>query len=349
MAKKQKLLKNLLTSVSVASIVASIGGSSGAFAAIDLGGGPAINLSGVHGFAADDGDSRDLVFDQAGVTLTVDTGVNNIRNITATEAGNIIISQSIEITGRIVRGVAALDRTMATSIDDNKTLTLSAAGADHTGLGAVTLNGANATLTIANNAIVHNTIKGAGVGQGILNLGVGSTVNEEIGSVGNSLATVNIAGGEVNISKNVFATNTNLIAGSVLKLAAGKTITGNITTNADGKGTLTFIEAGTVTGNIGADVLALAEINITDPANAGPAVVQLKGDVYTKKLNFVTNNQVEIAGNFGGGAKVGGAAGAASAVDFAGVAGTLTFNGAVGDLKTFNATIANSANSILNV
>ncbi len=413
MAKKQKLLKNLLTSVSVAPIVASIGGSSGAFA-LNIGAGPNVYLDAVAGFAAGGPGDRELNFDYAGVTLTVNVA-QDIADIITTEAGNIIIAESMAITGRVVGPNSA-----TATINNNKTLTISAR--DHEGLGAVTLNGADATLTLVDAATVHNTIKGAADGQGILNLGIGSTVNAEIGGVGNSLATVaigagdvnvnhnvfaantnliagsvlklaagktitgditatagngtltflgaagggvtgnigtnvasllavNIGGGEVTLGGNVFATNTNLIAGSVLKLAAGKTITGNITTGDDGEGTLTFLGAGTVTGNIGADVLALAEINITDPANAGPAVVQLKGDVYTKKLNFVTNNQVEIAGNFGGGAKVGGAAGAAGEVDFDAAGGTLTFNGGrgVGDLKTFNATIAHGANGTLNV
>lgn len=280
------------------------------------------------------------------VTVTVDgTSAGNIGNITTTNPGNIVIARDITI-GRVI-----LDNgnNMTAAINNGAALTLS--GVNHTGLGAVTLNGATATLTIQDAATVHNTINGAGVDQGILNLGIGSTVNGKIGNT-NSLATVNIAAGEVNINHNVSAANTTLIAGSVLKLAAGKTIDGAIKniSGVDGKGTLTFLGAGGVTGNIGEDTLALAQINIG--ANAGGEVI-LGGNVYTKKLVFNNASNVKIAGNFGGGAKVGGAAGAAGEVDFGavGVGGTLTFNGGrgVGDLKTFNATIANGANGTLNV
>ncbi|UCM85293.1 MAG: autotransporter domain-containing protein [Rickettsia endosymbiont of Culicoides impunctatus] len=416
MAKKQNLLKNLLTSVSVASIVSSIGGSSGAFAAADVNiGNTHTTLSILHtaGFHGGDNLEFNEALDGGGiVTITVDAAsgaAGNIGNITATNPGNIVIDRNITIGGDILRG-GGLGDTMTASINNNTTLTLSA-GVDHTGLGAVTLNGATATLTLADNTTVHNAIDG--VGQGILNLGIGSTVNGEIGGT-KSLATVNIAGGEVNINHNVSAANTTLIAGSVLKLAADKTIngaiknisgvdgkgtltflgaggvTGNIgaagasllevnigagevslggnvfatdtkltavsvlklaadktingaiknISGVDGKGTLTFLGAGGVTGNIGEDTLALAQINIG--ANAGGEVI-LGGNVYTKKLEFANASNVKIAGDFGGGAN-----GAAGEVDF-GAGGTLTFNGALGDLKTFNATIANGANGTLNV
>ncbi|WP_341753301.1 MULTISPECIES: autotransporter domain-containing protein [unclassified Candidatus Tisiphia] len=490
MAKKQNLLKNLLTSVSVASIVSSIGGSSGAFAAADVNiGNTHTTLSILHtaGFHGGDNLEFNEALDGGGiVTLTVDAAsgaAGNIGNITATNPGNIVIDRNITIGGDILRG-GGLGDTMTASINNNTTLTLSA-GVDHTGLGAVTLNGATATLTLADNTTVHNAIDGAGVGQGILNLGIGSTVNGEIGGT-KSLATVNIAGGEVNINHNVSAANTTLIAGSVLKLAADKTINGTIKnisgvdgkgtltflgaggvtgnigaagasllevnigagevslggnvfatdtkltagsvlklaadktingaiknisgvdgkgtltflgagtvtenigdvgasllevnigagevnlggnvfaidttltagsvlklaadktingaikniSGVDGKGTLTFLGAGGVTGNIGEDTLALAQINIG--ANAGGEVI-LGGNVYTKKLEFANASNVKIAGDFGGGAN-----GAAGEVDF-GAGGTLTFNGALGDLKTFNATIANGANGTLNV
>ncbi|MCC8483221.1 MAG: autotransporter domain-containing protein [Rickettsia endosymbiont of Labidopullus appendiculatus] len=352
MAKKQKLL-NLLTSVSVASIVASIGVSSGAFAADVVIGDAHTTLT---DFAArlvgpfHDGDNIefDKVLGGGGVvTLTVDAAsgaAGNIGNITATHPGNIVIDRDIAIRGTIARG-AGLGDTMTATINNNTTLTLFA-GVNHTGLGAVTLNGATATLTLADNATVHNAIDGAANGQGILNLGVGSTLNEEIGGI-NSLATVNIGAGEVNINNDVSATDTHLIAGSVLKLAVDKTITGQITATA-GNGTLTFLGAGEVTDNIGNATHALAEINITDPGAIGLQLVVLGGDVYTKKLHFGTGNEVRIAGNFGGGAKDDGNPGAAGEVDF-GTGGALTFNGAVGDLKEFNATITNGDNGTLYV
>jgi outer membrane autotransporter protein len=271
MAKKQKLLKNLLTSVSVASIVASIGGSSGAFA-FNLGDGPLVNLSGVVGFGGAGPGARELNFNRPGVTLTVDIK-EDIADIITTEAGNIIIAESMAITGAVAPPLAGPNSATAT-INDNKTLTLS--GVNHIGLGAVTLNGAGSTLLLKHTAILPAAV---------------------------------------------------------------------ITTNADGKGILTFNETGTVTGNIGTNAAALAQINIGDDAAGGDVILQ--GDVFTRRLVFNNASEVKIAGNFGGGDN---AIAGASAVDF-GTGGMLTFNGGrgAGDLKTFNATIDNGANGALNV
>ncbi|WP_425361351.1 hypothetical protein [Candidatus Tisiphia endosymbiont of Ceraclea dissimilis] len=245
MAKKQNLLKNLLTSVSVASIVASIGGSSGAFAAADIGG--AVNLSAIAGFGVG-GAGGALNFNEAGTTLTVDAiSEGNITDITMTKDGSIIINRDIQITGKVTEVGA---NHMPATISNNKTLTLS--GVEHTGLWAVTLNGEGSTLVLEHDAILPE-------------------------------------------------------ANAV------------ITTNADGKGILTFKQAGTVTGHIGTNAAALAQINIG--ANAAGGDVILRGDVFTRRLVFNNASEVKIAGNFGGGDN---AIAGASAVNF-GAGGTITF------------------------
>ncbi|MDN3030926.1 MAG: hypothetical protein QMO91_06395 [Candidatus Tisiphia sp.] len=128
--------------------------------------------------------------------------------------------------------------------------------------------------------------------------------------------------------------NVHFAANGTLNLADHKRITGAIynISDIDNQGILTFVRNGKVTGNIGANGYALAEIKV------GVGNVKLKGNVFTKKLNFVANKTVTIGGDFTGG------------VDF-GAGGRLTFNKLVvpGKPATFNSTIANGEHGTLNV
>jgi outer membrane autotransporter protein len=198
---------------------------------------------------------------------------------------------------------------------------------------------ADGKLNLENGKIINGVITTTKDNHGKLNFLGAGTVEGNIGANGKALNEISLQIGDVLLKGDVFAKETKLIDGSVLKLEDGKNITGAITTAADGKGTLTFNGAGKVTGNIGT-AAALAGINIGVAGGGGGKVIKLEGNVFTKELNFVTANEVEITGNFG--------EGAVGKVDF-NAGGTLTFNGPVADPKIFNSTIGGGANGTLNV
>ncbi|WP_375330707.1 autotransporter domain-containing protein [Candidatus Tisiphia endosymbiont of Oplodontha viridula] len=108
-----------------------------------------------------------------------------------------------------------------------------------------------------------------------------------------SLATINIGAGEAHLKGNVWAKNTNLTDGaSVLKLAAGKTITGAVrnTTGVANKGVLTFEGIGRVTGDIGGDDPAHLSLWSLETINIGKGEVTLDGNVWAKNTNLTHEN-----------------------------------------------------------
>ncbi|MCC8484052.1 MAG: hypothetical protein LN561_05875 [Rickettsia endosymbiont of Labidopullus appendiculatus] len=303
MAKKQKFLKNLLTSVSVASVIASMGWNNVAFGTVTHGfrmlSKKGIALSDtadkknwkrvkkdgnpVGDYTAAPGDNTAFLYSGP---VTLDANVHGriitAINLVGNKPGMLTVNKNLSI-GSIVRGKKAqkdnIQNVLPITIAAGKTLTLTGTKAidikhgftthenTYTALGNIILNGVDSTLVIR-------------------------PANDYAGNPGNI------------------------------------SLTGNITTNIDREGILTFEGSATVTGEIGANN-ALLFINI----NGGD--VDLQQDVSTETLHFaVANRTVKIGGNFTG------------EVDFAN-AGTLTFYGA--DPHSFNATIANGDNGILNV
>ncbi len=224
----------------------------------------------------------------------------------------------------------------ATTFSFNNTANVTA----HGGIEGNVVFMADGKLNLENDKTIDGIITTDVDGAGTLTFLGNGTANGAIGADIKALKEVNIRG-TVTLKDHVFAKETKLIDGSVIKLEDGKNITGAITTAADGKGTLIFEGGGKVTGNIGIAGVALAGIDIGVANGAGGKVIKLERNVFTKELNFVTANEVEITGNFG-------EVGAVGKVDF-NAGGTLTFNGPVADPKIFNSTIDGGANGTLNV
>ncbi|WP_341750774.1 autotransporter domain-containing protein [Candidatus Tisiphia endosymbiont of Sialis lutaria] len=304
MAKKQKFLKNLLTSVSVASVIASMGWNNVAFGVATTHGFRMLskndialsdtadkknwkkvqkNGNSVGDYTAAPGDNTAFLYSGP---VTLDANVHDhiiaAINLVGNKPGMLTVNENLSI-GSIVRGERAqkdnIKNVLPITIAADKTLTLTGTKAidtkhgftthenTYTALGNIILNGEDSTLVIR-------------------------PANDYAGNPGNI------------------------------------SLTGNITTNIDRKGILTFAGAATVTGNIGENN-ALLFINI----NGGD--VDLQQDVSTETLYFaVANRTVKIGGNFTG------------EVCFDN-AGTLTFYGV--NSHSFNATIANGDNGILNV
>ncbi|WP_342267340.1 autotransporter domain-containing protein [Candidatus Tisiphia endosymbiont of Empis tessellata] len=374
MAKKQKFFKNLLASSAIASVVASLSSSNVAFAVANDGAMMIRNATLMdnignanwHDIGRNGVDQMtDIAAPQDNKAMTyggnfklnanrLDAVITAI-NIADHKPGDLTVSQNLSI-GSIVRNVGAAG-TLPIKIEAGHTLTLTgtpAAAANHgfkaypntyTGLGNVELGDAGSTLVVHSGGgdIAVGSVSAGVNQQGVLTFETGGSVGA-IGANDHKLLTVNIghAGGAATVTLNgdVYADSINLTNNnSILNVGDARTINGNIlnTTGRNNRGTLTFLGAGTVIGNIGTDGARLAQIN----AKWGNVI--LKGDVFTNELALDANHIVQIGGNFTG------------VVDFNG-GGVLTFNGAdrVGPHGniipyTFNSAIQNGDNGTLRV
>ncbi|MDN3030034.1 MAG: autotransporter domain-containing protein [Candidatus Tisiphia sp.] len=341
MVKKQKFLKNLLTSVSVVSVVASIGGSSVALGDFNLDDGIAggnINLSDAWGRAVTGGRvlGGSAVFNSAGIDLFVDNHADTpgaIDGIIVTNVGTATIEKNISI------GTIAGGNTTTATINAGKTLTLG--GNNHTGLGVTTLEGAGSTLKLKGGATINNAITTATNMQGILTFEGAGTVAGDIGGVGMALASVNFTGaGNVKLKgalNNALIFNINHaganvtadhdLTGSVTFGANGGTLkTPNVTGNATfgaGGGTLvgnvagdaTFgAGGGTLVGNVAGDATfgagggRVGNVGGSVTVGAGNASV----GAVTVNVTFADAGKLTVGGRIGGN------------VDFAGKAGRIT-------------------------
>ncbi|WP_341753928.1 autotransporter domain-containing protein [Candidatus Tisiphia endosymbiont of Dioctria rufipes] len=407
MAKKQKFFKYLLASSAIASVVASLGSSSVAFgvaAAVPNGvwmrrhaalgdnavveNWNAIDKYGVVFNAADfiDAplDNNAITYGAGGLGLTANRPGAIITAINGT--GTLRVSQNLSI-GSIIGGGLPI------TIDIGKTLTLTgtpAALANHgfkavantyTGLGNVTLEGADSTLVVqANNTI--STVTATLDGEGILIFARVGRVTGTIGAVGQALAEVNfgiagIGGGAVqlggaskvrNFNINHDAANVTaagLMRGNVNFNAAGRLtanggITGNVYFNghdgiinlADGQtidGSITTQGGGDGVLNFAGDGTVTRDIGTINPAE--PALDRLihqininaAGKNVILRQNVYTDKLNFVAAST---VKIGG--NFKGGVDF-NVGGTLEFNGAARPYYTFNSTIENGVNGTLNV
>ncbi|WP_341748689.1 autotransporter domain-containing protein [Candidatus Tisiphia endosymbiont of Sialis lutaria] len=351
MVKKQKFLKNLLTSVSVASVVASIGGSSVAFGVATLNGRMMVGNATLGADAHWHGINDDgTVHDDAAVnkapngqaftyngdfTLDADNAaVITAINIGGNTPGRLTVNQNLSI-GSIITGGNTLPITIAAG----KTLTLTgdeAIAANHgfnanintyTGLGNITLDNANSTLVVrpTNNpdgsagSITLAGIITATNREGILTFEGAGTVTGNIGEAGKALAKVDFIG-----------------AGNVkLKGALNNALIFNIN-HADANVTAAHGLTGSVI--FGANGGTLKTPNVTGDATFGDGGGTLNG-------NVIFGVGGGMAGNVGGSVTVG--AGNASVgavtgnVTFAD-AGQLTVGGRIGG----NVDFANNAGTI---
>lgn len=321
------------------------------------------------------GGNHALDANQADATITA-------INLANHNPGILTVSQNLSI-GSIVpnaHGVGVAAR-LPIDIAVGRTATLigtPAAAADHgfdavantyTGLGNVELGGndggGNASTLVVQAGNTIRTVTAARNGEGILSFEGAGGATGDIGTNLLSLTRVSIGNGEAHLQGHVFATTTRLIhANSILKLAAGNTITGAVwnDTGAANKGVLTFEGAGIVTGDIGAADAAAPGDRSLATINIGNGAVTLDGDVWAQNTNLTHINSVlsvgdtkTITGNIvnSTAANNKGILNFVGEVDF-NAGGILEFNGADGPAGKiiphfFNSTIQNGANGTLNV
>ncbi|WP_342279059.1 autotransporter outer membrane beta-barrel domain-containing protein [Candidatus Tisiphia endosymbiont of Myopa tessellatipennis] len=227
-------------------------------------------------------------------TLVVQAG-NTIRTVTAARNGEGILSfeGAGGATGDIGTNLLSLARV---SIGDGEAYLQGDVFATTT-----RLTHENSILKLA----ADKTITGAvwndtgAANKGVLTFEGAGIVTGDIGAADlaaasdRTLKTVNIGNGEAHLKGNVWAKNTNLTDGaSVLKLAAGKTITGAVrnTTGVANKGVLTFEGIGRVTGDIGGDDPAHLSLWSLETINIGKGEVTLDGNVWAKNTNLTHEN-----------------------------------------------------------
>lgn len=242
-------------------------------------------------------------------------------NLANHNPGILTVSQNLSI-GSIVpdaHGVGVAGR-LPIEIEAGHTLTLTgtaavaaqhgfdAAANNYTGLGNVELganDGDHASTLVVQAGNTISTVTAARNGEGILSFAGAGGATGDIGTNLLSLARVSIGNGEAHLESHVFATTTRLThENSILKLAAGNTITGDVwnDTKVANTGVLTFEGAGRVTGDIGADDDATAVPLVPGDRtlkaiNIGDGVVTLGGHVWAKNTNLTHIHSVLNVGD----------------------------------------------------
>lgn len=222
----------------------------------------------------------------AATTTTIGTGVGNFNtNGTGTTSSNLVFSDA---------GTANLYTGLTGNIDmGNKAATVNvSAGKTITG-SATSTGGTNGTLNFLGAGRITSNI-GTSITTGV------ATVN--VNSVGST------SGALVEADGNVYAGVVNLAHAGILQLAtAGTVLTGTtataltgtqqvVTTDVNNTGTLTLTGAThTVTGQIGANNMALATVNAGDAASTDT----FNNMVYATKLNVGAGGTVVLNGQSG--------------------------------------------------
>ncbi|BDU59910.1 hypothetical protein FLA4_03200 [Candidatus Rickettsia kotlanii] len=261
-----------------------------------------ITAEGAANGVAADGPQDNWAFTYGGNHLVTADAANRIIkaiNVAGTTPTGLQIAQNT-VVGSIMTGGNLLPIT----ITAGKSLTLTGTNAvaanhgfdapadNYTGLGNITLEGANATLIIQSAAQAKATLAGNIDGGGIITVNTDTAVNGTVGNT-NALTTINVGAGTATLDGAVIkATTTKLTnAESVLTLTnANAVLTGAIdnTTGGDNVGVLNLNGAlSQVTGNIG-NTHSLATINI------GAGTATLDGAVIKATTTKLTNAESAV-------------------------------------------------------
>lgn len=216
-------------------------------------------------------------------TTTIGTGTGNFNTVGGTTSSNILFAGA---------GTANLNKGLLT--------------------GNIYFSGQPGTVNLVNGESISGFIKGGDTltsttVAGTLNALGGGTLSSDVGKL--TALNVNkfsadaegdtLAADKTNVLQangNVDAASVKLFNDGTLKMAAGKTLTGAITTTTDGTGSLTFDGASAVTGNVGAAGTALKSINAGVGAGQTDRVTFTDGVVYANTLNYEGNREVTFYG-----------------------------------------------------
>ncbi|MES2215433.1 MAG: autotransporter domain-containing protein [Pseudomonadota bacterium] len=250
---------------------------------------------------------RNITIDASAHTVDVTGVVSTVANngdiivSNATNAVTFTVAPAANGTGSLKVGAGAGGVILSAGITDN---------IQFTGDGKVTLattqniNG-NITTTTTNNGTIT------------IVAGVGSTITGTVGASGKALKalTSNAAGGTTHtVTADVYAATTTVNAGilalggnltgalnfaadGTVTLAAGKNITGNITTTTTSNGTITLADGNTtITGTVGASDKVLKVLTSAATVNNTTTVT---GDIYAATVTANTGT-LALQGNLTG-------------------------------------------------
>jgi len=270
-----------------------------------------------------DADGMAVLADNTDITgiVTNDTGIDGQGTLNLYGTSNF--SQQVGAVGASLLAVdAGADGSSSIFSSDVYTQAMNI-----TGTGAVTLNGDlngalsyqnDGSVTLGDGTAITGTVRNdTGMdGMGELTFEGGGTVLFQVGAADAALRAVN-AGADmeaVSFMNDVYAQTINITgAGTVTLnadlngalrysgdgifiLANNRTITGAVTTAADGQGTLALAGSTVMASQVGAAGASLKAMN----AGADGSISTFSGDIYTQSLNVVGTGDVTLEGDLNG-------------------------------------------------
>lgn len=166
------------------------------------------------------------------------------------------------------------------------------------GVAATTVNFAgDGQLRISDGKNLTANVTNTTTNEGTLTLLGASTVTGNVGSTGAGLKLVTVGNGTCTIDGDIKATKVNFAADNELHIGAGHNVTTAFDNTTDGQGTLTFLGASTMTGNIGtATTHDLKAVNIGDGVTAG-GIVTMAGDIAATTTTIDSGGTLKFTAN----------------------------------------------------
>ncbi len=224
-----------------------------------------------------------LNFGADGVVQLADTKnlTLNITN-TNTNEGTLTLEGAHTITGDIGSTGAGL-----------KLLTVGNGDVSVTGdIKATTTNFAGDNkLTIADTKSITSAVTTSANNTGTLEFAGAGTITGSAGAGGAALKLITVGNGAVTAAADLVATTINFAGDNTLTMADGNTVTGAVTTSANGTGDLKFAGDSTMTGDVGAVGATLRQVTLGSNDGSGDGkTVAFTGDIHA--TNFLFNDDV---------------------------------------------------------
>ncbi|MFA7677211.1 MAG: autotransporter domain-containing protein, partial [Candidatus Omnitrophota bacterium] len=239
------------------------------------------------------------------ITGNVDnsSGLDGIGTLTIEAGGDSTISGTVGASNTLKAvNVQSGSGNTATFSD-----TVSADAVNINGLGTAAFEGnlatalafgANGIATVASGKTITGSVDnacGADAAGTLRFLGGTQSISGDIGST-NSLYLIDVAAGTTTFSGDINTATLNFSGDGTAIIAAGKSITGDITNALSGKGTLTLSGAHTITGGIGSALLGNDGLKLLTVGNGD---VTVSGDIRAVAVNFAGDNDLNISAGYG--------------------------------------------------
>lgn len=254
---------------------------------------------------------------------TLTFGGSTVGAVTGTGGTLILTNNTATAVGKVGDDGAALNtvRIAGTGVmtfsDEFHATTLEMAGGGTANLSAISKNigaqginfsAGNGTVSFGDNFTYIGTATTANADNGKLSFGTGATLSGTIGganklgsldfrgtgTVTNNVNahTINILGGDVAMAGGTIASNINFSGDHKLTLTGTEEITGNVTTNAHGNGTIDFTPGfAKITGDFGTAGASLKDLKLNENAT-------ITGAVHAAKLTELGKYTLNVGQSF---------------------------------------------------